>query len=120
MKDILINILNQFCPDNVFLQGTLNEDEKYPETFITFFTNGVDDWLHFDNANTGFVWTVSVILYSSDPLKVNTMPLNIRKALKQAGFIPQGLGNDIMSDEPTHTGWAMDFIYIEKGDNTNE
>lgn len=114
MKDKLIAILNKFCPDNVFLQGTLNENEAYPDTFITFFSSSVDDWAHYDNATTGFVWNFSVILYSNDPAKINTMPLEIRKALSAAGFIPQGLGNDVMSDEKTHTGWAMDFYCIQR------
>lgn len=112
MKELLINTLNQFCP--VFLQGTLNDNEQYPETFITFFTSGVDDWEHFDNQCDGFVWNFGVMLYSSNPQDIDTMPLKIRNALKQAGFIPQGLGNDIISDTPTHTGWAMDFVYVDK------
>lgn len=112
MKNKLINTLSKFGYP-VFLQGTLNPAEAYPDTFITFFTDSTDDNASFDNVTTAWDWSFSVILYSNNPEIVNTKPNEIRAALKAAGFIPQGKGNDIMSDEPTHTGWAMDFIIKE-------
>lgn len=112
MKQKLITALQNFGFP-VFLQGTLNPAESYPATFITFFTDSTDDNGHLDNKTNSVDWSFSVILYSNDPATVNTKPDEIRAALKAAGFIPQGKGNDIMSDEPTHTGWAMDFIATE-------
>ena len=112
MKQKLLNALSAFGYP-VFLQGTFNPDEKYPATFITFFTDSTDSNGHFDNKTNSVDWAFSVILYSNNPEVVNTKPNEIRAALKAAGFIPQGKGNDIMSDEPTHTGWAMDFVITE-------
>jgi hypothetical protein len=112
MKQKLINTLQTFGYP-VFLQGTMNPEAKYPNTFITFFTDGTNDNGHYDNNTNAVNWSFSVILYSNDPETVNTKPNEIRAALKAAGFIPQGKGNDIYSDEPTHTGWAMDFIITE-------
>lgn len=97
----------------VFLQGTLNPNESYPNTFITFFTDSTYDNAHFENETKSVVWSFSVILYSNDPVTVNTKPDEIRTQLKKVGFIPQGKGQDILSDEPTHTGWAMDFVITE-------
>lgn len=97
----------------LFLQGTLNPADAYPESFVTFWTDSTDDNGHFDNATTAIDWSFSVIFYSADAALVNTKPNEIRAALNAAGFIPQGKGNDIMSDEPTHTGWAMDFVITE-------
>lgn len=97
----------------LFLQGTLNPNDAYPATFVTFWTNSTDDNAHFDNGVKSVDWAFTVILYSDNPATVNTKPAEIRNALKAAGFIPQGKGNDVMSDEPTHTGWAMDFIISE-------
>lgn len=97
----------------LFLQGTINPEEAYPKTFVTFWTDGVPDGVHFDNATGSYDWAFSVILYSNDPEIVNTKPNEIRAALKAAGFTPQGKGNDVISDEPTHTGWAMDFVITE-------
>ena len=112
MKNKLIAILEKYGFP-VFLQGTLNPEEAYPETFITFWTDSVDGSKHFENETTLFDWTFSIILYSSNPETVNTLPEVMRADLKAAGFIPQGKGFDIASGRPTHTGWAMDVIGIE-------
>lgn len=112
MKQKLIEELTKFGYP-VFLQGTLNADAAYPDSFITFFTDDTQDGAHYDNDTTSYVWYFAVIFYSNDPALVSSKPAEIRAALKKAGFIPQGKGQDILSDEPTHTGWAMDFIYKE-------
>ena len=116
MKQKLINALvgcGFVEGKTLFLHGTLKPDEAYPETFVTFWVDSTDDGAHFDNKTNSVAWAFSVILYSANPATVNTKPNEIRAALKAAGFIPQGKGSDAPSDEPTHTGWAMDFIAIE-------
>lgn len=113
MKQELIDVLEKFGYP-VFLQGTLNEDDAYPDTFITFWTDDVTDNSHYDDDTTSYAWDFSVILYSNmDAAFLQSKAEEIRKALKQAGFIPQGKGRDIPSDESTHTGWAMDFYKVE-------
>ena len=112
MKNKLIAVLEKYGFP-VMLQGTLNPGEAYPETFITFWTDNASDGAHFDNETTSFDWAFSIILYSSNPEIVNTLPATMRTDLKAAGFIPQGKGFDIPSDKPTHTGWAMDVIGTE-------
>lgn len=118
MKEQLVQVLEQFCPDNVYLQGTLNPDETYPAKFITFFTSTTDDISFYDDNVAAVEWDFSVMFYSSDPSEVDTIPALISTALKQAGFIPQGKGNDIFTDSPTHTGWAMDFKFRENITNS--
>lgn len=113
VKMTLYNLLNSICEGNVFLQGTLNPEDPYPHDFITYFTTTTADNAHFDNEVTSYEWTFYVIYYSDDPQKVATVPLQIASILKQAGFIPQGRGNDVVSDEKSHTGWAMDFLFVE-------
>ena len=114
MKDILINILETFCPDNVYLQGTLNPDEAYPAKFITFFTTDSDFEAYYDDDPNRIAWYVTVIFYSNNPQEVLTVPREIIAALRAAGFLPQNAGIDVISDVETHTGWAMDFIYPEQ------
>lgn len=114
MKQKLIDILEQHCPNNVFLQGTMNPEEEYPAEFVTFWTPRTDDHAHYDNAVASVDWTFYVVYYSNDPKQVNKKPFEIATSLKAAGFVQQGKGLDILSDEPTHTGWAMDFAYTEK------
>lgn len=113
MKQKLIDILERFCPNNVYLQGTMNPDAAYPAEFVTFWTPSTADNAHYNNAVVSVDWLFYVVYYSDDPVKVNTKPFEIAAALKAAGFVQQGRGNDILSDEPTHTGWAMDFASTE-------
>lgn len=111
VKEKLIEILSQFCPDNVYLQGTLNADGAYPHSFITFFTSMTDFDMFYDDKKHRADLYFSVMFYSDSPLEVETVPDEIIEALKNEGFIPENAGEDIMSDVATHTGWAMEFIY---------
>ena len=116
MKQIVIDALARlgFVEGKTnFLQGTHNPAEAYPDTFTTFWVNSTDDGAHFDNETLTYDWSITVILYSNDPAIVNTKPDEIRAEFKAAGFIPQGKGNDVPSDNAAFTGWAMDFIYTE-------
>ena len=114
MKQRLIDILEKHCPDNVYLQGTMHPDEAYPDDFVTFWTPSTEDAAHFDNFVAAVEWNFIVIYYSSDPLRVHTKPNEIAADLKAAGFVQLGKGNDTPSDEPTHTGWAMEFLCVER------
>lgn len=113
VKDILIDALETICPDDVYLQGSMNSEEAYPQKFITFFVSDTSDLEHLDDALVATQWDISVIFYSNNPAEVNTIPAQIATALKQAGFIQQGKGFDILADRPPFTGWAMDYIYRE-------
>ncbi len=113
MKQLLLSVLEQYGYP-VKLQGTMPDDEAYPETFITFFTLSSDDVSHYDNDTDGWEWNYQICVYSEDPNIVQTLPMEIMKDLKAAGFIPQGKGQDIVSDEPTHTGWLQFYLYKEK------
>lgn len=113
MKEKLIEILEEFS-DNVFLQGTLNPDEAYPQNFITFYVSNSKFDAFYDNDAGCIDWDVTVIYYSDDPYEVLTVPPEIIAALRDEGFIPQDAGVDILCDVKTHTGWAMNFIYPEK------
>lgn len=112
MKQKLIDALSKLGYP-VFLQGSINGNDPYPDTFITFWTNDADDGSHYDDRPANWVWDFDVYVYSNDPNVANTLPDKIREALTAAGFIARGKGWDIPSDEPTHTGWAMEYYYIE-------
>ena len=114
MKQKLIDILEKHCPNNVYLQGSMNPDETYPAEFVTFWTVDTSDAAHYDNSVAAVEWTFYVIYYSDDPHKVNSKPAASAADLKAAGFIQSGKGNDTPSDESTHTGWAMEFACVEK------
>ena len=111
-KDLLIQTLNTIQPC-VKLQGTYQEGEAYPNTFITFWTVDVPELQHHDDDVSSWEWNFQVMNYSTNPETVEAQAEKIRTELKAAGFIPQGKGHDLLSDEPTHTGWAQDFKFIE-------
>ena len=110
-KENLINILETYCPENVYLQGTLNPDETFPDTFITFFITNSDLNSFYDDDANRIEWSIAVMIYSTDPDTIDTIAKGVIKDCKNAGFIPQGVGNDIPSGIETHTGWAIDLVY---------
>lgn len=113
MKSELIAILEEFKYP-VFLQGSLTKDEPYPPTFFTFWNNSSTDQAYYDNDPIESVWAFTVNLYSSDPSIVNTTLIDVRSLLKSNGWIVSGRGYDVPSDEPTHTGRAIDVLYIKR------
>lgn len=112
MKELLISLLESFGFP-VFLQGSLEENEPYPQSFFTFWNNDSYDNNHYDNNPVSYTWSFDVNFYSVDPELVNTMLLNAKRLLKQNGFIITGKGYDVASDEPTHTGRGMNALIIE-------
>lgn len=113
MKEKLVQILETFCPDDVYLQGTLNPDEEYPANFITYFEVDSGFEAFYSNESNRIDHYVNVIYYTSDPEKLATVPKQIIKKLWSEGFIPQNAGIDVISLAETHTGRAMDFLYPE-------
>lgn len=111
MKQALLNVLNTFVFP-VFLHGSLDINEPFPSSFFTFQVLDSPDKYQFDDAPTKTAWEYQVIFYSDDPHKVEQYSEQSRTALKAAGFIPQGKGHDIPSEEPTHTGWINTYFYL--------
>lgn len=115
IKEILLNTLEKLNY-SIYQQGTIALDAEYPDSFITFEIVDSQEKEIFDNKSNATEWTISVIFYSVDPLLVQSEGVNIYNTLKNAGFIPQGKGADILSDEPTHTGWVNEYLYLERND----
>ena len=112
MKDLLIRTLEQFGYP-VIQQGSLNEDEQYPETFFTFWNNSTDENSHYDNKPNNYVWDFDLNVYSSNPETVNSLLLEAKEKLIEVGFIVNGKGHDVASDESTHTGRGINVQIIE-------
>lgn len=112
MKELLLNALLPLGYP-VRLQGTMSENEPYPPGFITVLTLGSPEAASYDNDTAATEWQYQVTFYSDDPALVATEAARIRATLKAAGFIPQGKGRDIPSDDPAYTGWTCDYYYLE-------
>jgi len=112
MKAELLTVLKTFNYP-IFLQGTLNADEEYPDSFFTFWNNETPSDSFYDNQNGRTIWNFDINFYSTDTELVNRILLEATARLKQADFIPNGSGYDIASDEPTHTGRGQNILKIQ-------
>lgn len=112
MEDSLITILESLGYP-VYRQGSLSDDDKYPDTFITFWNNDSPDHAHYDNDEYGTAWDFSIYVYSNNPLMTYSVLLDARNALKAAGWITPSKGFDVSSDEATHTGRGLEVFYLE-------
>lgn len=112
MEDELIEILSAFGYP-VYRQGSLSDDEAYPTTFFTFWNYDTPDHEHYDNDSYGWEWNFNIYVYSNDPETVYSLLQEARTRLKEKGWIIQGKGFDVDSDEPTHTGRGLNVIKME-------
>lgn len=113
VKSLLINTLASFGFP-IYLQGSLSDEDEYPTTFFTFFNNSTSDDRFFNNNETVTIWDFDLNIYSNDPAIVNTVLLTAKPLLKAAGFIVDGIGYDVLSDQPSHTGRGINLIYVER------
>lgn len=112
MKDLLIETLEPLGFP-ILLQGSLGEDEAYPDSFFTFWNNTTDGDSFYDNEENSYVWDFDLNFYSSDPAAVNSKLMEAKQLLKSQGFVVTGKGYDVYSDEPTHTGRGIHVLKIE-------
>ena len=110
--DSLLEILESYKVP-VYKQGSMSDDEIYPETFITFWNSDSDDHAHYDNDNYGNAWAYQIAVYSSKPSDTYSVLEKVRKDLKAAGWIVPSKGYDVVSDEPTHTGRGIEATFLE-------
>ena len=113
IKQLLIDVLESFDYP-VYLQGSLSDEEDYPNSFFTFWNNETLDMNFYDNVENTIEWDFDINFYSIDPDLVNTVLRKAKGRLRQKGFICNGVGYDVFSDEPTHTGRGMNVTYLER------
>lgn len=118
--DTLIDILSTKFEVPVYRQGSMSEDEAYPEEFFTFWNNGSEDHAHYDNDDYGIEWSFDVNFYSANPDRTYSVLDEARAELKKHGFIIDGRGYDVMSDEPTHTGRGIGVLFLQTEPDSEE
>lgn len=112
MKKKLIEILENLNYP-VFLQGSLNNEAEYPDTFFTFWNFETPESGFYDNGASKAVWGFWIYIYSNDPILVEMELEKARNLLKEAGYIASGKGEDVASDIDTHTGRMIEVYFIE-------
>lgn len=100
-------------------QGSLGECEKYPESFFTFWNNSSYGESFYDDQEHSTVWDFDLNFYSVDPILTNTVLLKAKDFLRKEGFIVDGKGYDVPSDEPTHTGRGINALFIQNDNKEN-
>ena len=112
MNDELASILEGLNYP-VFQQGTMNQEEGYPDSYFTFKNMNTTSDSFYDNEEHKTIWLFIVAFYSNNPELVNTELLKAKRKLKEKGFIVSGKGYDVESDEPTQTGRGIAVKKIE-------
>lgn len=95
---------------------TMPADEVYPESFFTFLAVDAPFTAHYDNAPHAVAWAYMIGFYTSDPAKADSMPMELARRLMAAGWITDGLGESVKSDEPTHTGRRITAYFVQNID----
>lgn len=113
MEDLLIETLEQFGFP-VKLQGSLLDDEAYPDNFFTFWNNSSYGESHYDNNECSTTFDYDVNFYSNDSAFVYEGLRNAIIALRNVGFIVSGDGYGVASDEPTHDGRGINVKYLRR------
>lgn len=113
MKELLIKTLKPLGFP-IKKQGSLNKEEPYPESFFTFWNNDSFDDSYYDNEEHQTIWDFDLNFYSIDPELVEEKIREAKKLLKEQGFIVNGNGYDVASDEKTHTGRGINVLIMEK------
>lgn len=110
IRDLLIDTLSSYNIP-VILQGSLTEEEPYPDLFFTFWNNATNGTAFYDNEENGYIWDFDVNVYGVDPTAVWETLVNAKEDLKTNGFTFVEF-HDVMSDEISHTGRGMTVIYL--------
>lgn len=97
----------------VFRQGSMSQGQQYPNAFFTYWNGSTDDGSHYDNRAIKIIWEFDVNFYATSPNLVEEQLLAAKAALTEKGFIVSGVGYDVASDEPTHTGRGFEAVFIE-------
>ena len=113
MEDLLISTLESLGFP-VRLQGSLLPHEHYPKSFFTYWNDSSDSASYYSNNERAIIWAYSLNFYSTDPVLVSTKLLEAKALLKKAGWVVNGAGYDVASDEPTHTGRGIDLLYRQE------
>lgn len=113
MKERLIEILESTGVE-VYEQGSVTDEESYPENFFTYWNDDTEDEDHYDNRPHSCIWYFTINFYSINPLICTTMILKAKKLLEENGWTVDGKGKDVYSGLKSHSGRSIEAIYKEK------
>lgn len=94
-------------------------DAVYPDSFFTYLCESAPYGEYYDNKPRAIVWAFAVGFYSNNPNTVDIETDALINRLLSAGWVIDGAGEDVESDEPSHTGrritaYKIDFFESEE------
>lgn len=94
-------------------QGSYAPLQKYPKSFFTFWNADTPEGGFYDDESHKAIWLWYVYFYTSDPNLIYSKMDEFIALAKQNGFIVEGRGNDIQSDQPNYFGRVVRIRFIE-------
>lgn len=95
-------------------QGSYGPAEQLPETFITYTYVDDSNDTHADNKPTSTTYLMRVILYSSDPVKIQNANDTLKSVMIPAGFLRAGGRRIPLEEESGKYGYSCDYRYYEE------
>ena len=96
---------------NIYLQGSLKEDEIEDKEFCTYSLDPIEE-IFKDNAPVMAHWLFDFNFYSINKNYGATFE-NLLLELKKVGFVPVGRGMGVMSDNKRFAGRSVQIRYKE-------
>lgn len=103
MIDDLLALLEAF-PYPVFLHGSVNPADGYPDSFFTYWNQSTPEGAFYSNFPHFAVWRFTVYFYSNDRQTAETVADQLLDALRADGWTLRGRPVDAVSGFETHTG----------------
>ena len=104
----------------VLKQGSMSNDDEYPETLLTYWNPENNVISYYDNRPQRIAFTFWIYCYSTSYKTVLSIMDRIESDLRSAGYLIASKPYDVDSDVPTHTGRMISVTYIKNGGNENE
>lgn len=79
-------------------------ETAYPPTFCTYLCEDAPFAEHYDNAPHAVISTFAIGIYADDPATLEATEKGLVTRLFSAGWVMYGMGEDVQSDEISHTG----------------
>lgn len=96
-----------------FRQGSLMEDEPYPDSFFTFWNLSTEEERFYDDEPHAAVWTWQVYFYTRDPSLLYSQMDALLASARSAGFIPASRAFDLASDLDEWSGRTVRLQYVQ-------
>ena len=113
MQDVM-NLLYETFNDmgyEYFRQGSLKDDQPYPNSFFTYWNVESELLAQYDNVARAKAYSIQVYFYTDDSSIIYTTFDELLEKLEQRGFILEDDGWDIPSDVETHIGRTTMISY---------